>query len=131
MISAHSRSFADLDGLFFPFSTGYAWHPNTLRWVSSAHTGHPTAMESFSKGDFQLCCFVGMQFDRYVAVRIHSGYISSGILAAIRIHLALVSSTPPERSAEPFCSGVYLAEYSIVIPNSLSHFSISLPIPLS
>ena len=58
-----------------------------------------------SSGVFQFSCLLGDLF---------SGHNSSGSRAPMRMARALVSITPPDRSADPFCSGVYGADGSRV-----------------
>ena len=73
-----------------------------------------------SAGDFQARRLVGVRLTRYAATFTISGHISSGRLARIRMHRAFATITPPERSAEPFCSGAYDVDVSRSIPSRLA-----------
>src|SRR5207253_3482340 len=70
------------------------------------------------KGVFQSSCLLGVRLVRYPAVINASGHRFSGNLASIRIARALLISVAPDRSADPFCAGVYGGEVSTVIPSS-------------
>ena len=67
-----------------------------------------------STGDFQLKCLAGVRFKRYAAALTVSGHMSSGREALMRMQRLFMTITPPERSAELFCSG----EYGVDVSNS-------------
>ena len=78
----------------------------------------PTAICITSRGLFHPRTLLGDLLAKYPAVLAASGQRSSGSRAPIRIARALVSITPPDRSAAPFCAGIYAADFSTVMPFS-------------
>ena len=76
----------------------------------------PTAVCIVSRGLFHSRSLLGDLLAKYPVILTASGHRSSGSCTPIRIARALVSITPPDRSAAPFCAGVYGADRSTVIP---------------
>src|SRR5436305_3321903 len=106
----------------------YALQLYTLRWPMSILLNMRfRAFCMHSAGDFQVRRLVGVRLTRYAAAFTVSGHISSGRLAWIRMQRALATITPPERSAEPFCSGEYGTDVSRSIPSRLVHALKSFP----
>jgi hypothetical protein len=108
---------------------GYARHPYTRKCAIFGCFGVSgwRALSSISKGVAQSSCLQGVRLDRYPAVLNASGQRSSGNLASIRIARALLINVAPDRSADPFCAGVYGAVVSTAIPSYAIQVSKAFP----